>query len=185
MFQTGDVVWGPHGNFPSWPGKLVSAPQSQPSADGEAGTSITHVDCIQNSWIQTKVSIRRGFDYFKGYFDEFHIINSAEINTFLESLCLFLKYIYVQICIVRTSSVVAKRSVHHYDMTWPWPFLSPHTCQCILCLYAPVSLFKKDPVILVAFSNKSPHLDLIGFSFSLYSLKRTQRKKIAFSKIST
>ena len=37
VFQTGDVVWGPHGNFPSWPGKLVSAPQSQPSADGEAG----------------------------------------------------------------------------------------------------------------------------------------------------
>merc|ERR1719391_104716 len=36
VFQTGDVVWGPHGNFPSWPGKLVSAPQSQPSADGEA-----------------------------------------------------------------------------------------------------------------------------------------------------
>ena len=37
VFQTGDVVWGPHGNFPSWPGKLVSAPQSQPSVDGEAG----------------------------------------------------------------------------------------------------------------------------------------------------
>ena len=80
VFQTGDVVWGPHGNFPSWPGKLVSAPQSQPSADGEAGTSITHVDCIQNSWIQTKffhvlsgtlfimfLSNSRGVDYLNGY----------------------------------------------------------------------------------------------------------------------
>ena len=22
-FQDGELVWGPHGNFPSWPGKLI------------------------------------------------------------------------------------------------------------------------------------------------------------------
>ena len=30
-FQVGEIIWGPHGNFPSWPGKLLSTPASKGS----------------------------------------------------------------------------------------------------------------------------------------------------------
>ena len=28
-FQDGELVWGPHGNFPSWPGKLIRSDQDR------------------------------------------------------------------------------------------------------------------------------------------------------------
>lgn len=28
-FQDGELVWGPHGNFPSWPGKLIRSDRSK------------------------------------------------------------------------------------------------------------------------------------------------------------
>jgi hypothetical protein len=27
-FQDGELVWGPHGNFPSWPGKLIRSDET-------------------------------------------------------------------------------------------------------------------------------------------------------------
>ena len=49
-FEVGEVIWGPHGSFPSWPGKLLkrisgsgggprgSTKASDPSPDPRAGS---------------------------------------------------------------------------------------------------------------------------------------------------